>query len=442
MERAGQDGRVLLTCGDLFDAVDGGVRRGQAVLVRGNRIERVAPLEALSKEAGVPAEDAAGLAAVLGARLIDLSDAFVMPGLIEGHAHIGMDPSTTVDTMYLHGGYGEITVRSIKNAQADLLAGFTTVRDECSFAYTDVDVRNLIDAGEIWGPRLKVSGLCISATGGHADTTYRPGTGERSLPEAHIGYIVDGRDEATRAARTVVKYGADVVKLMATGGVLSSDASPGAPDLSYEEMKAAVDVARDHGKISSAHAHGAEGIKNAIRAGVTSIEHGTLIDEEGCEMLVEHGTYLVPTIIAHQSSIRLGEAGKLPPAYLEKARAVMRGVHTGLTRLHGMGAKIGFGTDAGTSGNAHGRQTGEFRLMMEEGGFSASEVLLAATQVNSHMLGMEHEIGSIEAGKLADIVAFPESPLSDIDVMGRVSFVMKDGRVYKLDGEPTLVPGV
>lgn len=432
--------KTLIACGSLFNAVDGRVQHSQCILVEHDRIACVGSVSDVARAYGA-ADLAEGtpqhLAARLDATFEDLSHSFVMPGLIEGHAHIGMDPAIPMSTMMLDGGYGRITVRAIRNAQADLLAGFTTVRDESCFAYIDVDVRDLIDEGAVWGPRLKVSGLCLSSPGGHADMTHRPGLIQDVHAESSISYVVNGADEARRAARMVIKHGVDHVKLMASGGVLSDDAHPGAQDLLFDEMRAACEVARAHGKPVSAHAHGAQSIKDALRAGVTSIEHGTLIDREGCELLAETGAYLIPTIIAHGKIVRAAEQGNVPPAQAAKARLVMSGVRQGLSCLRELGVQVGFGTDAGTAGNYHGRQAGEFALMIEEGGFTTEQVLLAATRVNAQMLGMSDLIGSIEAGKQADIAAFDGDPFQDIHAMERCSFVMKAGETYLREGVPT-----
>lgn len=371
-----------------------------------------------------------------GAQFINLQDYYVLPGLIDAHVHLGMDPNLSIDQLFLHGGFGTITLRTLKHAQANLLAGFTTVRDECSFAYTDVDVRDAINHGQAWGSRMFVSGLCLSATGGHADMTYRPGISEVRFPEAHIAYIVNGAQQATKAARTLVKHGVNNIKMMATGGVLSHDANPGAEDLALEEMAAAVAIANAHGLITSAHAHGAEGIKNALRAGVQTIEHGTLIDQAGIDLLVNRGAYVVPTIIAHQSTICAGREGRLPAAYVKKAELVMEGVHWGLRALREAGANIAFGTDAGTSGNSHGHQFGEFKLMMEEAGMSAAEVVRAATYTNACLLKQEGVLGEIAPGCAADIIATNMNPLENINHLSDLDFVMKDGRVYKKDGKP------
>lgn len=427
---------VLLKCGRVFDPEKGAVSHDIAIVVKNDRIAAMGAFDEVANRYGVQSEDYAmgHLAERLDAELVDLGDLFVMPGLIEGHAHIGMDSSLGMERMLLHGGYGEIAIRSMRNAQANLLAGFTTVRDECCFAFIDVDIRNLIDRGEVWGPRLRVSGMALSSLGGHADLHLRPGISSLSMPESHIAYLVNGADEARLAARSVIKHGADTVKLMATGGVLSSDASVGAPDLTLEEMRAASEIARSHGKTVSAHAHGSQGIKDALHAGVTSIEHGSMIDEEGCELLVESGAYIVPTLIAHRSSVEKGRLGLIPTAQYQKAVAVEEHAGWGLSRLKELGARIGFGTDAGTPGNPHGRQHDEFKLMMEQGGMTSIEVLRAATVVNAELLGMGDMVGSLAPGKYADVVAFDGNPLEDIDAIKKCVFVMKGGVVYLRDG--------
>lgn len=411
----------IMKCGQLFDSNTGIVKKNMDVLIEDNLIKEVGP-------SGV-------VKAPEDAEVVDLSDHFVMPGLIEGHGHIGMHGNANVYDTILFTTIGMGAIKSIKNAQADLLAGITSVRDMGAFSYIDVDIKNAINSGMLWGPRLQVSGLCISATGGHGDLVYRLGTGATTFPESFMAYLVDGEVEARKAARKVIKYGADVVKLMATGGVLSNDANPGAADLTYDEMKAACDIAKMHGKLVATHAHGAEGIKNAIRAGVDSVEHGMLIDDEGIEMLKENHVFLVPTIIASQQTVDMGD--KLPPLILEKAKRCLDQVHTNLVKMRALGVKVGFGTDVGTPGDPHGHQLREGELMMKLGGFTAEEVLMSATKVNSEMLHWDDKVGSVDPGKFADIIAFKDSPVEDMKNLTRCDFVMKDGFVYKQNGEAT-----
>jgi len=244
-----------------------------------------------------------------------------------------------------------------------------------------------------------------------------------------MSQVVDSPDQARHAARHTIKYGADHIKLMATGGVMSMGDEPGAPDLTFEEMKAALDIANTHGKSSSAHAHGALGIKWAVKAGIASIEHGMMMDEECMDLMVEHGTYLVPTIIA---AYRIVENGKyLPAETVRKATECLENHGRNLEMCRAKGVKIAFGTDTGTFFSPHGKQAYEFELMQKYGNFTVTESLVAATKSAADLLRMSKEVGTIEAGKLADVVAFDESPYDDISTMCRCTFVMKDGVVYK-----------
>lgn len=401
--------KKIIKCGQLFSGKNENVEKNVAVVVEDNKIVKAAPIgEVNEKEAEV----------------IDLSDKFVMPGLIDAHVHVNMNGAASTDCLNQM-TLGEITLLSMANAQSDLMAGFTTIRDEGAAGFTDVAVRDAINKGMITGPRMVVAGIALSSTGGHGDAHYSP-----DIEGGTFGQIINSPDEARKAARYTFKYGADQIKLMATGGVMSFGDEPGAPELSFEEMKAALDVANSRGKISSAHAHGAEGIKNAIRAGITSIEHGMLIDEEGMKMLKEHGTYLIPTIIAAYQIVEAGKKGALPAWMVEKAALCLEKHGEHLKKMLAMGVKIGFGTDSGTAFNRHGEQAFEFELMTRYG-FTPIQTLLAATKVNSELLKMQNQIGSIEENKLADIVAFDRSPLEDIKVMTECSFVMKNGVVCK-----------
>ncbi|MBQ3077523.1 MAG: amidohydrolase family protein [Clostridia bacterium] len=402
-----------IKCGQLFRAQDESVLKDMVIVVEENKIVKVAP----AAECAPAADD----------KVIDLSGKFVMPGLIDAHLHLTMsgEPDST-DTNY-HKGVGELAIISMLNAQADLLAGFTTVRDAGSPYFLDVDLRKMIDSGKVWGPRLFCSGVCLSSTGGHGDTHFRPGI----EVESGMSIIVNSPDECRAAARKVIKHGADQIKLMATGGVLSMGDDPGAPELTVEEMKTIVDLANSHGKLTAAHAHGGGGIKNAIKAGVVSIEHGTTIDDEGVEMLAASESYLIPTIIAGHLIKEYGVENGIPAWAVEKTYQVLTDFGSKLEKLRGLGAKIGFGTDCATPFNTHGNQTREFKLMCDYGKFRPAETLLCATKVNSELLRWNDRIGSIDEGKFADIIAFDNSPLDDITEMTRCTFVMKDGVVYK-----------
>lgn len=401
--------KTILKCGWLFRGTDETVEKDMAVTVEGSRIVSVAPWK--DEESG-------------DAQVIDLSDKFVTPGLIDAHVHVNMNGEPNTDSLAKLTP-AEFTLLAMVNAQSDLMAGFTTVRDEGAVGFSDVALRNAINAGLVAGPRMFVSGVAISSTGGHGDSSFAPG-----VTGGTMASIVNSPDEARKAARYTFKYGVDQIKIMATGGVMSFGDEPGAPELSYEEMKAALDIANSRGRISSAHAHGAEGIKNAIRAGITSIEHGMLIDDEGMEMMKEYGTYLIPTIIAAYQIVEFGKTGALAPWMVEKAALCLENHGEHLKKMIDLGVNIGFGTDCGTCFNRHGEQALEFELMTRCG-FTPIQTLLAATKVNARLLKWDDRIGSVEEGKLADIAAFDGNPLEDIKAMTRCAFVMKDGVVYR-----------
>lgn len=396
---------TILHCGKLFDAVDDRVRGNMAVLVAEDRVHHVAPLEEAASWKG---------------EVINLLDKFVMPGLIDAHVHVCADGKGGFDNAGTL--VGTCMIDAMERAQADLRAGFTTVRDEGAQNFIDVSLRDAINAGRVTGPRMLVSGLCIGATGGHADTHYAPG---HNLSTA---LIVDGPDEARKAARYNIKYGADQIKLMATGGVLSVGDEPGAQEMTQDEMRAAIEIAQMHGKLSSAHAHGAAGIKAAVRAGITSIEHGMLMDDECIELMAIHGTYLIPTIIAAHQIATEGASLGLNMAFIDKAKRCLENHARNLEKCRAARVRIGFGTDAGTACNPHGKQAQEFSLMVRAG-FSPIETLHAATRVNARLLGMENDLGTVETGKLADIIAMDKNPLEDIEALGRITFVMKGGTV-------------
>ena len=404
--------KKVIKCGKFFSAVDDKVLENIAIVIDGNKIESVGPISGCNCD---------------GCEVIDLSDKFVMPGLIDAHLHTLMNGEVTCMDDMGKNTIGDMTIDSMKNAQSDLMAGFTTVRDEGSYGFADIAVRDAINAGKITGPRMFVSGIPIGTTGGHCDSHYNPYiTGQHSM-----GQVIDSPDAGRKAARYTLKYGADQIKVMATGGVMSIGDEPGAPEFTYEEMKAILDVPNSRGKISTAHAHGAEGIKIAIRAGITSIEHGMLMDEECMDMMVEHGTYLVPTIIAAERIVAMGVENGLPAEAVGKAQRCLENHGKNLEKCRAKGVKICFGTDAGTYYNRHGEQTREFGLMTEYGKFPVAECLIAATRTNAELMKWSDKVGTIEAGKLADVVAFDESPFDNIEIMNHCSFVMKDGVVYK-----------
>ena len=402
--------KKVVLCGKLFTAENNDVQTNMAVVVEDNLITAVVPASEADTD---------------GAEVIDLSDRFVLPGLIDGHMHC----TSNGDTREIPGYYptsAEATLNGVVNLKKDLLAGFTTVRDEGCNDFEDVALKKAINAGKIDGPRMITSGKCLTATGGHADSRY-PYYLESGQ---HESLVCDSPDAARKAARMVFKYGADQIKLMGTGGVMSMGDEPGAPEFTYEEMKAALDVANSRGRMSSVHAHGAEGMKIAIRAGIHSIEHGMLMDDEAIDMMAEHQTFLIPTIVAAKAIVENGVASGIHPENVEKAARCVANHYENLKKCLEKGVPICFGTDAGTPGNYHGTQTREFGFM-QEAGLPTAYILQAATSRTARLLRMDDKIGTVEKGKLADLVAVPEDPFENIKTMENVCFVMKDGKVYK-----------
>ena len=406
--------KKLIKCGKLFNSKDGTVLEKMAVLVDGTRIESVTPLSAWD---GKPTD---------GLEVIDLSSMFVSPGLIDAHMHLSSNGETDGTLDEVMRTVGSCALKALTHVQADLMAGFTSVRALGDMGYIDVALRREIDAGTVWGPRIMAAGPCIGSTGGHADSHFSP------YVDIAIsgGIIVDGPDEARKAARTVLKHGADLIKFMSTGGVMSRGTTVGAQQLTFEEIRAIVEVAEMYGVITATHAHGTNGIKTATRAGVTSVEHGMMLDEEAVDLMLEHGTYLVPTIIAANNIIVNGVAAGIPAFMVDKAKQVLERHEWGFRRCMELGVKICFGTDAATPFNYHGKQTYEFELM-EKFGMSPTKSLIAATRTNAQMMRKWADVGSVEAGKFADIIAFAADPTKDSKEFMNCAFVMKGGIVYK-----------
>ena len=404
--------KKALQCSKMFDSVNGTVARDVVIFVEGDRITSVEP---------------AATAKLDGCEVIDLTGKFVTPGLIDCHMHIGMNGAGSSLGTKPYTSLGDATMEGLTNVYSDLMAGFTSVRTCGDMGYSDVAIRNAINRGDFAGPRMMVAGSNLSSTGGHSDTHYNPYLHE---VEVHSGVAGDGPTEMVKLVRTNIKHGVDFIKFMATGGVMSLGTTVGAQQMSYEEMKAICDTAKMYGMITATHAHGTSGIKDAIRAGVTSVEHGMMIDEEGIQLMKEHGTTLVPTIIAAERIIVKGKEAGTPDWAIAKAKQVYDRAHWGFTRCMEEGIPIAFGTDSGTPYNFHGKQAYEFELMVGWG-MTPLQALTAATKTASELLRKQDEVGSIEAGKYADVVAFDGDPTEDIKVMTNCTFVMKGGEVYK-----------
>jgi imidazolonepropionase-like amidohydrolase len=368
-----------------------------------------------------------------GAEVLDLGDATLLPGFIDAHTHVTMMYTTDYKQAALNDlqkTIPEQTLDAIANAKVTLMAGFTTVRDVGSHSFIDVGLRNAIRNGKVPGPRMLVSVHAIGATGGHCDETgYRSGVfGKETGPEEGVA---NGADQVRYAVRLAHKYGADVIKTCASGGVLSLADDVDTPQLTQDEMNALIDEAHALRRKVAAHAHGAEAAKRAIRAGVDSIEHGSFLDDEALDMMKQHGTYYVPTLMALQGLSEQMQAGMyIPPAIRLKAEQAMTSLHKTFQKALAKGVKIGLGTDAAVY--PHGRNAEEFHQMVDLG-MKPLEALRAGTSSDADLLGLADKIGTLDTGKFADVVAVPGNPLKDISQTEHVFFVMKEGVVYRND---------
>lgn len=365
-----------------------------------------------------------------GDKIIELKDKTVMPGLIDCHVHMTMQQSPSSFSDKFKMNPADYAYQSISYARSTLMAGFTTVRDVgvVGGSTVNISMRNAINKGLIIGPRMYTAGKIISSTGGHGDATN--GLREDMLGDPGIDDgIANGVDECVKAIRERYKEGSDLIKITASGGVLSMEKDGTGAQFSEEEIKAMVQTAKDYGMSVAAHAHGAEAIKRAVRAGVTSIEHGTFLDDEGIALMKQNGTWLVPTIIAGKStSDSAKKPGYFPEVIAAKAIAIGPKIQSTFAKAYKAGVKIAFGTDAGVY--PHGKNWMEF-VYMTEAGMPSLEAIKAATVSAAELIGITDKVGSIEKNKLADIIAVDGDPTINIQSMGKVKFVMKDGVIYK-----------
>jgi imidazolonepropionase-like amidohydrolase len=406
---------VYVKAGHLFDATSDQLRENVVLVVEGERIAKVAA----AGDVAIPA----------GAKVVDLSKDWVLPGLIDCHTHLQVradryDPINEVRLSAFNGGFNGVV-----NSNLTLQAGFTSVRDVGSSPFFAVDLRKAIDAGEFPGPRVVASGPGISITGGHGDMNgFAPNVHNMLYPAEKDFQIADGPEEVRRVVREQVKYGVDVIKILATGGVLSAGDKPGAEQFTYDELKVAADEAHRAGRKIAAHAHGTQGIKDAVRAGIDSIEHGSLIDAEGIGLMKEHGTYLVADIYNDDYILNNAPAFGLPKEMVDKERGVGKLQRENFAKAVAAGVKIAFGTDAGVY--PHGDNAKQFHYMVKFG-MTPAGAIRAATASAADLIDRAKDVGTLEAGKYADLIAVTANPLEKVEVLEHVSFVMKGGKVYK-----------
>ncbi len=363
-----------------------------------------------------------------GDTLLKLTEHTVMPGLMDMHTHLQSQHSKDSYTERFFMEQADYALRSTVYARVTLLAGFTTVRDLGDNGVNSVALRKAIDQGWVPGPRIFTSGKSLATTGGHADPTNAL-RGDYRRDAGPLEGVINGPDDARKAVRQRYKDGADLIKLTATGGVLSMAASGQNPQFTDEELKAVVTTARDYNMTVAVHAHGTEGIRRAVIAGVDSIEHGTFMTDEVIQLMKETGTYWVPTNMAGEwVAEKSKEPGYFPEIVRPKAAAIGPAIKETFIRAHKAGVKIAFGTDSGVS--PHGQNAREFELMVA-GGMSPMKAIQSATLEAARLLKIDQRLGTLEAQKVADIVAVKGNPLEDIRQMKEVDFVMKDGVVYK-----------
>lgn len=398
---------VIVRAGRLFDPQAGRMLDRPVIVIVGNKITSVASGNSPS---------------ISGATLIDLGDATLLPGFIDVHTHLTSDAGS--------GGYEGLGISSpraaligAKNARLTLLAGFTTVRNVGAEGYSDVALRDAINAGDVIGPRMQVSGPPLGITGGHCDNSLLPFEFHYSAEG-----VADGREAVMHRVREVIKYGADVVKFCASGGVFSKGDNPLLEQYSPEEMRVLVEESHRLGRKVATHAHSAISIKDAVRAGVDSIEHGIFLDDEGIALMKEHNTFLVPTSYPLFWFEEHAPQMHFPPWVMEKSAIIIPAAKKNVAKAFRAGVRVALGTDAGVY--PHGLNGGEFWSMVELG-LTPTQALQSGTVSAAELMGWSDRIGAIRAGMFADMVAVKGDPLKDVRLLQHVQFVMKDGVVYK-----------
>jgi imidazolonepropionase-like amidohydrolase len=405
---------TVLHCPRLFDSLDGKMLGQTSVVISGDKFEKIEP----------------GYQTVPGAKLIELSDATCLPGLIDDHVHLDMEFSKATYSEQTRLNLADDVLRSTLYAKRTLLAGFTTVRNVGDHDYDTVALRNEIAAGYVTGPRIFTAGPAMSTTGGHADWTNGLSMSLQGDP-GPLQSIFNGPYEARKVVRLHYKEGADLIKAMPSGGVMDLGSNGSNPQMTEDEIKAIVDTAHDYGMKVAVHAHGAEAIRRSVIAGVDSVEHGTFMDDQDIQLMKEHGTFYCPTVYTGQYVAEQAKLGAYPPTVAAKALEVGPQIMKTVTRAYKGGVKFAYGTDAGVY--PHGQNWKDF-IYLVKAGLPPAYTLQMATINAAELLGHQDQLGSVTAGKYADVVAVPGNPLDDISVMSKVSFVMKAGTIYKQDG--------
>jgi len=400
--------RVMVHAGKLLDVRSGKTLADQAIVIEAGKIVSVSPFSQAKRASGD--------------RLIDLSAATVLPGLTDAHTHLTGNPQDA-GPQALGISLPRATLTGARNARITLEAGFTTVRNVGAEVYSDVALRDAIDAGDVPGPRMLVSGPPLGITGGHCDENFLPFDFHYSAEG-----VADGVEGVQHKVRETIKYGADLIKICATGGVLSHGDNPQASQYTLEEMKAIVADAHRLGRKVAAHAHGAQGILWASQAGVDSIEHGSYIDDAAIAEMKKDGTYLVPTLYLADWFLEHAEQVHVPPEMIAKGRTVMAAARKNVAHAFASGVKVAFGTDAAVY--PHGLNAHEFAVMVKLG-MSPLQSIQAATINAADLLGWSDKIGGLEPGKWGDIIAVDGDPLQDVTTLEHVKLVMKGGEVVK-----------
>ncbi len=410
---------TVIHAGTLLDIPGRPPRRQASILVRGRRIGEVRD----------------GFIDVPGARIIDLRDSTVMPGLIDMHVHLeGLDDRLQARLQSSYRDYEDEAYTALLNARRTLLAGFTTVRDLGGEARTVISLRDAIEAGQFAGPTIVSAGNMVSVSGGHGDVNGL----NRDLDSVYAPRATNtcnGADDCRRAVREQISDGAEVIKFAATGGVLSNVPGGLNRQMMADEMRAVVETARSFGRKVAAHAHGVDGLNAALEAGVDSIEHGTFTNDRTFELYRRTGAYYVPTLLAPAAALADGARGALTAPQMQKAREAAGNAERSFARAIREGVKIAFGTDSHVS--PHGRNAEEFALMVKNG-MAPAAAIRSATVDAAALLGRSDSIGTLEAGKDADIVAVAGDPIANVRLLERIGFVMKHGRVHKLGGQRQL----